>query len=176
MEHWPEDTHCWDSTDVDTITRAHYGLEISWHFKDTAETLPFRKDLVKKLIIVEDAALKLELGNCITRFFRRFSFRFKLSDLDQASCSYSSSMDAHGLPLYLVETPRDPCDSELHHLGPKLCGCGVQSRMIQLEDGKTREEHFVWIKGPSPPEPKVRCLHYPCRKECSVPGDWVLKE
>ncbi|KAF9069632.1 hypothetical protein BDP27DRAFT_1325108 [Rhodocollybia butyracea] len=68
------------------------------------------------------------------------------------------------------------CDSNLHHIGPKLCGCGIFSKEVQLQDGTSQVQHFVWTEGPLPPEPKVECLHHPCRKECPVPGDWVLKE
>ncbi|KAF9061312.1 hypothetical protein BDP27DRAFT_1429125 [Rhodocollybia butyracea] len=89
--------------------------------------------------------------------------------------AYHMSMQAHGLPLYLVENPCASCDSELHPLGPKICGCGIESKTIQLGDGTLKEEHFMWIDAP-PPEPKVKCLYHLCREGCPVLGDWVLRE
>ncbi|KAF9073571.1 hypothetical protein BDP27DRAFT_1417050 [Rhodocollybia butyracea] len=163
-----------------TYLRAHHELARKkhlnfpdWNSVDTEETLPFRKELEEKLILVEECALKLEQGNFIDKYHCKRAFEKKFDALRVASFAYSDSMEAHGRPN-LVQTPCGPSDSKVHHLGPKSCGCGIQSKVNQLEDGTSQTEHFAWTEAPPPPEPKVKCLFKPCRKDCPVPADWVL--
>ncbi|KAF9061313.1 hypothetical protein BDP27DRAFT_1429126 [Rhodocollybia butyracea] len=173
MDRWPKDK-IGDFEGRHILVRAHTYLDSShWNRVDTAETLPFRKELEEKLILLEETTLQLEQGNFFDKRRRKKTFEKELRALSAASTAYSDSMEAHGRPN-LVQTPCDPCDSKAHHLGAKTCGCGIQSKVIQLEDGTSQTKHFAWTEAPPPPEPKVKCLFHPCRKACPVPGDWVL--
>ncbi|KAF9064720.1 hypothetical protein BDP27DRAFT_1468643 [Rhodocollybia butyracea] len=113
---------------------------------------------------LEETTLQLEQGNFFDKRRRKKTFEKELQALSAASTAYSDSMEAHGRPN-LVQTPCDPCDSKAHHLGPKTCGCGIESKVIQLEDGNSQTKHFVWTEAPPP---------LSLKKGCPVPGDWVL--
>ncbi|KAF9073536.1 hypothetical protein BDP27DRAFT_1318445 [Rhodocollybia butyracea] len=147
---WPENSI--STPKAQTIVRAHRYLNFpDWNSVDTEETLPFRKELEEKLILVEECALKLERGNFIDKYYCKGSFEQKVDALSAASYAYSTSMEASGRPIR-APIPCSHCVSKLHDLGLKICGCAQP-----------------------PPEPKVKPLFHPCRKGCPVLGDWVLK-